>query len=176
MTDFSSLDALLVALRAAGCHSVYAKQLAANDNSKNQIYFGGGFQALNIVPYGDVVAARNTARVQFKAPVDLWWLRPDGNPERAPGAQLILYPQYPEVRFSGFLKRCAFAPSSVLASRDAGRVLVFGTRPDGRVYAWAGSAESAVARQVGAHATSDTCGHPVCSWRFHSRLQGRPAD
>lgn len=148
MADFSSLDGLLVALRAAGCHSVYAKQLAANDNSKNQIYFGGGFQALNVVPYGDVSAARNSARAQFKAPVDLWWLTPDGNPERAPGAQLILYPQYPEVRFSGFLRGCIAAPSEVLTSRDHGRVLVLGVRSDGRVFAWAGMADAAVARQI----------------------------
>lgn len=140
------LARLLAMMSDAGCRRIFTKRLAANDNSKNQVYFGGGFQALNIVPYGDVVAERAGARVRFKAPVDFWWLRSDGSTCRAPGSQLILYPQYPEVRFSGFLRGCSCAPSDVMSSRDVGRVLVFGVRDDGRVYAWAGMGTSAVAQ------------------------------
>jgi len=33
---------------ARGCTRLYAKPLAANDNSKNQVYFGPGFNALNL--------------------------------------------------------------------------------------------------------------------------------
>ncbi len=135
-------------LRERGCLRVFAKPLAANDNSKNQVYFGGGFHALNVVPYGDALASRSGKGTVFKAPVDFWWLSSDGKACQAPGAQLILYPQYPEVRFSGFLHGCSEAPSSLMASREEGRVLVFGTRSDGRVFAWVGSSESAVARNL----------------------------
>ena len=31
-----------------GCTQLYAKPLAPNDNSKNQVYFGPNFQALNL--------------------------------------------------------------------------------------------------------------------------------
>jgi hypothetical protein len=34
----------------AGCDRLYAKPLAENDNSKNQVYFGPGFEALNLFP------------------------------------------------------------------------------------------------------------------------------
>ena len=34
---------------AGGCKTLYAKPLSANDNSKNQVYFGPGFEALNVV-------------------------------------------------------------------------------------------------------------------------------
>ena len=51
----------------------------------------------------------------------------------APNAQLILYPQYPEVRFSGFLKGCTAAPSELMAGRLAGRILFLGVTKDNRV-------------------------------------------
>lgn len=48
----------------------------------------------------------------MKATLDFWWVSDNGSAANAPGAQLILYPKYPEVRLSGFLKSCATAPSS----------------------------------------------------------------
>lgn len=143
--DFG-LDVLLRILGEKGCRRVYAKRLAANDNSKNQVYFGGGFQALNVMPYGEVVSDGIEGRARFKTPVDFWWLHEDGNVSPASGAQLILYPQYPEVRFSGFLRGSIGAPVDIMASREAGRVLVFGVTEDNRVLGWAGFSSSAVAR------------------------------
>lgn len=34
----------------AGCKRLYAKSLAENDNSKNQIYFGSSLESLNLFP------------------------------------------------------------------------------------------------------------------------------
>ncbi len=150
MTDGLTLDILLSMLREKGCRRVFAKPLAANDNSKNQVYFGGGFHALNVVPFGEAIPSRSSKGTVFKAPIDFWWLSPEGQACQAPGAQLILYPQYPEVRFSGFLHGCAEAPSGVMASREEGRVLVFGIRDDGRVFAGAFPSHSAVARDLAA--------------------------
>lgn len=38
----------------------------------------------------------------FKAALNFSWINVQGNVEPASHAQLILYPQYPEVRFFGF--------------------------------------------------------------------------
>jgi hypothetical protein len=135
-------------LRERGCRRVFAKLLAPNDNSKNQVYFGGGFHALNLIPYGEAKSTRSSRGTVFKAPVDFWWLTPEGDVCKAPGTQLILYPQYPEVRLSGFLCGCWAAPSSIMASRDEGRILVLGTCDDGRVIGWAGLGDSPVGRAL----------------------------
>ena len=45
---------LLDRMAAHGAVRFYAKRLAPNDNSKNQVYLGGGFGALNIIPHGDI--------------------------------------------------------------------------------------------------------------------------
>jgi hypothetical protein len=48
------LTRLLDRMAAHGAARFYAKRLAPNDNSKNQVYLGGGFGALNIIPHGEV--------------------------------------------------------------------------------------------------------------------------
>ena len=105
------------------------KKLSPNDNSKNQIYLGSDFQALNILPHQTPVRDTNN----YKARLNLDWLDDSGNLNKAPSAQLILYPQYPEVRMSGFLKGASNAPSKLLASRDEGRVLFLGVTPNDRI-------------------------------------------
>ena len=49
-----TLDALTMLMRQNGAERIYAKKLAPNDNSKNQIYLGGDFSVLNIIPHGIV--------------------------------------------------------------------------------------------------------------------------
>ncbi|WP_237064667.1 hypothetical protein [Loktanella sp. M215] len=48
------LTRLLDQMAAHGAVRFYAKRIAPNDNSKNQVYLGGGFGALNIIPHGPV--------------------------------------------------------------------------------------------------------------------------
>ncbi len=95
----------------AGCTRLFAKPLAENDNSKNQVYFGPGFHALNLFPNSGIFPDSSPQNPIFKAKLRFGWLLQDGQFAEAPSAQLILYPQYPEVRFSGFLKGCESAPS-----------------------------------------------------------------
>ena len=52
----ASLSQLLNLMRDHGADRVYAKKLSPNDNSKNQVYLGGGFGALNVIPHGEIVA------------------------------------------------------------------------------------------------------------------------
>lgn len=128
----------------AGTEKLYAKPLSENDNSKNQVYFGPGFQALHLFP-NDGILPDNKNKKIFKAKLRFGWLLQNGMVADAPDAQLILYPQYPEVRFSGFLKRCADRPSSLMAERMKGRILFLGVTNNGRIIGFVVSKDSEVA-------------------------------
>jgi hypothetical protein len=106
-----SLEDLKKILRYAGAVKLVAKPLAENDNSKQQIYLGGSWEILSALPFREVTTHNDSKRPNFKAKVDLSWLSESGEFEPAPHAQLILYPDYPEIRLSGFLRDCSAAPS-----------------------------------------------------------------
>lgn len=146
-----SLEQLLELLRHHGATRIYAKKLAPNDNSKNQVYLGGDFSALNIIPHGDIYAddadIGGAVRDRAKAPVDFCWVDEEGR-HQAPNTGLILYPKYPEVRMSGFLLGCAAAPSQIMRVRDGGRVLFLGITNSGAVLGYAASADDAVAKEL----------------------------
>lgn len=119
---------------SAGVTRAYAKRLAPNDNSKNQIYLGPGFTAVAVLPAGEVhpdPAGRQT----FKADLRFAWLLEDGRQSPAPHARLILYPRYPEVRLGSILRGAQRAPVEVVNSRDPHRVLLLGVCDDGRILA-----------------------------------------
>jgi MvaI/BcnI restriction endonuclease family len=141
-------------MRYNGAQRIYAKRLAPNDNSKNQVYLGGGFGALNIIPHGEIITddrpLAGAKRERPKATVDFWWVD-DAGIYNAPDAQLILYPDYPEVRMSGFLKGCRAAPSEVMRVRDEGRALFFGILPSGRVLGYATTADDPITLELNAH-------------------------
>ncbi len=147
----ASLSDLLGLFRHHGAYRVYAKILSSNDNSKNQIYLGGGFAALNVIPHGeiyvDTTSRAGSKRERPKARVAFFWVDGKGRYE-APDANLILYPDYPEVRMSGFLRGCQSAPSNLMVSRDAGRVLVLGVTREGQVLGWVGSETTPVAAEI----------------------------
>ncbi len=131
----------------AGVVKLFGKFLAENDNSKNQVYFGPGFQALNLFPNEGIVPDSSAMHPIFKAKLRFGWLQANGGVAPAPGAQLILYPQYPEVRFSGFLKGCADPPSKLMSARIAGRILLLGVTADRRVIGFVAEARSEIASE-----------------------------
>ncbi len=138
---FQTVDQLLARFSALGATRVFCKHLSENDNSKQQIYVGGSFEALSFFPHGEITAHAALAEPNFKAPLDFYWFD-DVSAERAHHAQLILYPKYPEVRLSGFLLGCTSAPAEHLQpkhreSRDGydGRILVFGSTADNKLFA-----------------------------------------
>ena len=94
-------------MRHHGATRIYAKNLAPNDNSKNQVYLGGDFSALNIIPHGEIysddTAVAGAVRDRAKAKVNFFWVDEAGR-HHAPDAGLILYPKYPEVRMSNLGK------------------------------------------------------------------------
>jgi hypothetical protein len=131
----------------AGCTRLYAKPLAENDNSKNQVYFGPGFNALNLFPNTGIFPDSSPKNPIFKAKLRFGWLQRNGQIADAPGAQLILYPQYPEVRFSGFLKGCKLAPSDLMAGRIVGRVLFLGVASNRQIVGFAVGRDSQIAKE-----------------------------
>lgn len=149
----ATLSQLIDLMRHNGAQRIYAKKLAPNDNSKNQVYLGGGFGALNIIPHGEIITddrpLAGAKRERPKAKVDFWWID-DAGIHNAPDAQLILYPDYPEVRMSGFLKGCRAAPSGVMTVRDEGRTLFFGILPNGRVLGYAAATNHPVSNELNA--------------------------
>jgi hypothetical protein len=143
-----NLDNLKQVFSDNGCKRIYVKELSPNDNSKNQVYLGGSFDILNVFPISDVSSddSGDWKRVRFKASVDFSWITPEGEVSKAPHTQLILYPKYPEVRLSGFLARCEHAPSELMASRIAGRIMFLAATDKGTLLCHVCSSESDVAR------------------------------
>jgi hypothetical protein len=157
LKEFQTLDALLDCLTHLGAKHVYCKLLAENDNTKQQIYLGKSFDVLKLLKFGSVRTESAGKRPNFKADVPLSWVDGEGNTAPAPGAQLILYPDYPEVRLSGFLRGCPIAPNYLLQpvpkelrrfnnGRD-GRVMFFAVT-DERVYVYLAAADTQVANQI----------------------------
>lgn len=156
-----TLEALVGLMRDAGAVRFYAKKLASNDNSKNQIYLGGDFSVLNVIPHGqvrtDAAEMGGSVRDRAKASIRFFWID-EGGQHYAPNTQLILYPKYPEVRMSGFLLGCRAAPSEIMRVRDEGRVLFLGINHDGRVLGYAAAAGSSLALSLHARQDLKTAG------------------
>ena len=150
-----ALDSLLRTFRRLGAQRVLCKRLAENDNSKQQVYLGHGFDALNLVPFGEVTSDSSTKQPIMKAALTLRWLDDEGRAAPAPGAQLVLYPQYPEVRMSGFLRGCPIAPAAQMRpvpkehrrfnNGADGRLLFLALLPSREIVAYLAPAGSAIA-------------------------------
>lgn len=145
-----NLSTLQNIFKSNGCSRIYAKRLAPNDNSKNQVYLGGDFDVLNMFPFFDIThePSGDWERERFKAKVSFYWVRDDGNKSHAPNAQLILYPKYPEVRFSGFLLGCKDSPSELMRSRLPGRVLFLAVDNDGNIFGYVAQPGSEIIREL----------------------------
>ena len=133
----------------SGCNKIYIKKLSPNDNSKNQVYFGGSFEILNILPISEIITeeAGDWNKERFKAKVNFSWIGEDGNVYPAPNSQLILYPKYPEVRFSGFLAKCQNPPSELMTQRLADRLLFFAVTKNGIVLGYVADPNSEIANE-----------------------------
>jgi hypothetical protein len=139
-----------------GAVRAFCKLLAENDNSKQQVYLGASLDVVQMFPIAEVTATSKGRDSNYKAKLEFLWVGKD-YVERATGAQLILYPQYPEVRLSGFLRGCKLAPNEILRPipRDQrrfnngpdGRILFFGITDEGETLAYVADAGSALAQE-----------------------------
>lgn len=153
-----TLAQLIARLEQLGATTVFCKPLAENDNSKNQVYLGGNLDVLQMFPFAQTKELTSTQADgktnTFKVKLAFYWVGANSI-EAAAGAQLIVYPQYPEVRLSGFLRGCKTAPSELMqpALKNArkfnnegdGRILFFGITPDGRTLAYLAATGSEIA-------------------------------
>ena len=144
--NFSQFSELL---QAKGVKRLLIKHLAENDNSKNQIYLGTGDMALmQMLPHTGLFSDKTTKRENFKAKVDFYWLDEDQNINHAPHSQLIFYPDYPEIRFSGFLIGAKNAPSKLMRERLSGRVMFFGICDDGKVIGYVTTTDQRLIKEI----------------------------
>ncbi|MCX6317574.1 MAG: MvaI/BcnI family restriction endonuclease [Bacteroidetes bacterium] len=133
-----------------GCSKIYVKELQKNNNSKQQIYIASGdTQVLNLFPAKNFLAIESGVRktISFHSLLDFSWLDQEGNSYPAPHSKFILYPDYPEVRFSGFLAGCKKAPSEILNNKVQGRFLFFGISDNGAVYGYAVNPEDEISQE-----------------------------
>lgn len=132
-----TLDKALAMMQDNGVSEVLYKVLPKNANSKNQVYLGGKDPSqFAKLPTGEMTAHMSVSEKSgkqeavFQAMLDFYWLTEEGQLARAPHAKMIFYPQYPEVRFSGFLKECREAPSTFWVKEkrgtEPGRILLLG--------------------------------------------------
>jgi len=139
--SYSQFTALL---ESKGVKRLYMKYLALNDNSKNQPYLGNDFSAVQVLPHQDVFSDNNN----FKAKLDFYWLDDETNLNLAPNAQLILYPNYPEIRFSGFLKGAQNPPGNLMNGRISDRVLFFGVCDDDKIIGYVTTKHSPLLSEI----------------------------
>lgn len=144
-----NLKKLLKIFSDKSCRKVYIKRLSPNDNSKNQVYLGGNFDVLNILPIKEIITddEGDWKRTRFKTKIDFYWFDDEGKFIMAPEAQLILYPKYPEVRFSGFLKGAKGEHSKLMTSRIDQRLLFLGVSDEGQVIGFVTSPESQLSNE-----------------------------
>ncbi|MDB4223946.1 MvaI/BcnI restriction endonuclease family protein [Granulosicoccus sp.] len=156
-----SLSGVIKILQDKGVSDIYVKKLAPNDNSKNQPYFGSHLVDLPFIPTGEIVASASASnktknpkrKIKYQASLDLSWVDAEGNSYKAPHAKLIYYPQYPEVRFSGFLLGSKVRASKWMApekqGRSEGRWLILGTdKESGSIYAYLVTPESNLSKEL----------------------------
>lgn len=153
------LASMLSMLRENGATEVLYKILPKNANSKNQVYLGGKDPSeFSKIPSGDMTMHVSTStkngkqEAVFRSDLDFYWLTEAGQAAHAPNAKMIFYPQYPEVRFSGFLLGCKDAPSSLWAKpqrgTEAGRILVLGVGNRKKVIGVTLPPESPAAKEI----------------------------
>ncbi len=153
-----NLGTLKLILKNKNVTKVYVKKLSPNDNSKNQPYLGGDLTELAFIPTDNVEPSISSSKkkedidVKFQAGLDLEWITAEGHTFPAPHAKLIYYPQYPEVRFSGFLLGSKVDISEWMQpgkqGRTEGRWLILGVGKNKKVYAYLATPESNLANEL----------------------------
>lgn len=156
----ASLKQITDLLTQLGSKHIYIKKLAPNDNSKNQPYFGAHLTDLPFIPTGDIETSASTSKktnnpkrqIKYQASIDLTWVDANGNTYPAPHAKLIYYPQYPEVRFSGFLKGSKVNASRWMSpdkdGRSLGRWLMIGVTENAKVYSYLVTPECRLSKEL----------------------------
>ncbi len=153
-----SLDNILKIFKKLDATDIYIKKLAPNDNSKNQPYFGSHLTDLPFIPTTEIVGSNSKSqkdikrKIKYQASLNFNWLDANGDIYNAPNAKLIYYPQYPEVRFSGFLSGSKVNISEWMApekqGRCEGRWLIIGISEDKNIFGYIATPESNLSKEL----------------------------
>lgn len=158
-----SLKILLRIFGDYGCSDLYIKKLSPNDNSKNQPYFSSHLTDLSFIPTGEIEASETRSRkktisksdnrrVKYQASLDFQWIDAEGHIFPAKNTKLIYYPQYPEVRFSGFILGSGVKISRWMDpnknGREHGRWLVLGVGNNQKVLGYLVTPEHFLANEL----------------------------
>lgn len=159
---------------------IFYKELSPNDNSKNQVYVGTHIDELKFLPDNELVAEQSSSRkksktnVKFTMSLQLQWLTSFGKEIIAPQAKMIYYPQYPEVRFSGFLQGAKFDSDGwfdpAKKGRYSKRILFLGVSGS-TVYAWLAVPDSAISKAIDGIQHVQECG-VLCQMNSKDGLGG----
>lgn len=159
-SNYFSVNNLLGLYRSFNVDRLIFKKLSPNDNSKNQPYMGGHLTDLGFLPTSEIVASDSKSnksnnpkrQIKYTTELNYSWLSPEGKLYKAPNAKLIYYPQYPEVRLSGFLAKCEFDMGGWMdptkKGRSEGRVLFFGIKNSGEILAYLATPDSRIAKEI----------------------------
>ena len=85
------LEQLVNIFGSLGSKKLYIKKLAANDNSKNQPYFGSHLTDLFFIPAGELVGSNTTSKkkvdprrnIKYQASVNLSWVDAKASTKRS---------------------------------------------------------------------------------------------
>lgn len=155
-----SVDSLVATFKSKGVTSIYYKLLSPNDNSKNQLYLAGHLTDLAFLPTSEITESKTTSsknknakrQIKYTVSLDYSWLSTEGKVYPASNAKLIYYPQYPEVRLSGFVTRCGFDMGGWMdpskKGREEGRVLFIGVLKSKEILAYLAVPDSRVAKEI----------------------------
>ncbi len=144
----STLDQIETLFSNVEVRQIYIKKLAPNqDNDKNQIYLGSGLTGVtNLFPTQLKAGSESESsekrkssprKQKIEAILNFYWLDDKGRQYAAPGAKIIDYFQYPEVRFSGFLRNCKKSPDALRRKKQTvygQRFLILGANEYGKTY------------------------------------------
>ncbi len=149
---FMKLKEIQSLFKANNCNRILIKFLSPNDNSKNQIYLGGEealylFPSVNSTLQKQYSKKKNADEFIFHCLLDFYWLDATGL-FKVPQAQIIFYPQYPESRFSGFLKGCKQAPRELLANRLENRILFLSSNSEKKSFGFVVQGSTALKNEI----------------------------
>lgn len=157
-TSQITLTLLKARFRNLGCTHVLVKILGPNNNSKQQVWLANSLNDLTSLPFDSPKPRKGTSKKSesrsaiFHCALKFSWLGPEGV-FPAPQAKLVYYPQYPEVRFSGFLQGCVNSPSHLFQieerGQEPGRVLFLGINESERqIFGFAAGHNNPVVREL----------------------------
>ena len=131
---YNSILELEKRFKSIGVNRLLVKNLAPNDNIKNQIYLGKDFSISNIIPFGNITLNLLGRRSRPYALIDFSWIDSIGI-YKAPYTNIVLYEKYSEVRLSGFIRKCK-NPPEIIKSRQEGRIMFFGISSNKKIYGY----------------------------------------